>query len=164
MPCLTAKAREMSIFGVGPTWVAVSAVMTLAMFALTRDNPATWTFPWIPAALRVTLGVALILAGVPLFVSSLRVLKRGFPEGKLFTRGPYAMCRHPLYASWVTLIVPGMVLLNDRWPGLVVVLGMWISLRLLVRKEEAWLEQTFGDDYRHYKKQTPACAPLFWRR
>ena len=57
-----------------------------------------------------------------------------------------------------------VVLLADRWPGFVVLVGMWLALRLLVRKEEAWLEETFGDDYRAYKARTPACCPLLWRR
>jgi protein-S-isoprenylcysteine O-methyltransferase Ste14 len=96
-------------------------------------------------------------------VSALVVLNRGFPKGELFTGGPYALCRHPIYGSWCALIVPGIVLLVNRWPGFVVVALMWGALRLLCRREEAWLLRTFGETYRVYLARTPAVWPRPWR-
>ena len=39
---------------------------------------------------------------------------------------------------------------------------MYIALRWLVRDEEAWLEQTFGEAYRAYRRRVPAVMPTGW--
>ena len=73
------------------------------------------------------------------------------------------MCRHPVYGAWVVFNVPGLVLLANSWIGLFVPVLMYVTLRLLVRREETYLEQTFGEEYRRYRERTPAVFPLPWR-
>lgn len=43
---------------------------------------------------------------------------------------------------------------------------MYALLRLFVHKEETWLEETFQDQYRDYRRRVPAVLPLprFWVR
>jgi len=45
--------------------------------------------------LLATIGGVMVAIDVPFFVAALATLQRGFPKGELFTRGVYAMCRHP---------------------------------------------------------------------
>jgi hypothetical protein len=42
-------------------------------------------------------------------------------------------------------VEPGLVLLSDSWLGLFTPLPMYAALRVMVRAEEAWLEERFGD-------------------
>ncbi len=150
----------MSIFGVGPWFVLLSAVYTAAALGIRSLDPAFFTIP-APRWLTLLTGAALLAVGVPFFVAALVRLSRGFPRGELFTRGVY--CRHPVYGAWVVFNVPGIVLLANNWLGLSVPLLMWATLRLLVRKEERYLEQTFGEAYQAYRARTPAVLPLLWR-
>ena len=55
---------------------------------------------------------------------------------------------------------PRYVFLINSWIGLTAPLVMYIFLRILVRKEEEYLEQKFGEEYIAYKKMTPAVLPL----
>ena len=128
--------------------------------------PGTFSLAFAPRAVVVAVGLLLLAAGIPLCVAGVIRLARGFPKGELFTRGAYGLCRHPIYASWIVLTVPGMVLLADSWIGLLVPVAMYVALRLLVREEEQWLERTFGDEYRAYRNRVPAVLPLprWWRR
>jgi protein-S-isoprenylcysteine O-methyltransferase Ste14 len=156
--------KRMTIFGVGPWFVLLSGVYTVAALALRRTDPAFYAIPQaIPRAAQVGLGALLLAVGIPFFLWSLVILKRGFPQGKLFVDGPYATCRHPVYGCWVVFNVPGMVLLVGTWLGLLVPVLMYVTLRLLVRHEEKWLEDTFGDAYRTYRAKTPAVFPLLRR-
>jgi protein-S-isoprenylcysteine O-methyltransferase Ste14 len=116
--------------------------------------------PWPPRPWVIAVGAALLAVGLPMCVAAVITLARDFEAGKLFTGGPYAWCRHPIYASWVVFNVPGMVLLADSWLGLLVPIPMYVALRLLVREEERWLEQTFGDAYRAYRARVPAVLPI----
>ena len=78
---------------------------------------------------------------------------------ELVTDGIYRCCRHPLYASWVVFIVPGIVFLVNSWIGLTIPIFMYFVLRILVRKEEIYLASVFGSEYSDYKKRVPCILP-----
>jgi protein-S-isoprenylcysteine O-methyltransferase Ste14 len=59
----------------------------------------------------------------------------------------------------VIFIVPGIALLVDSWIGLTTPIFMVVMLRILVRKEEAYLEGVFGSQYIEYKKKVPCIMP-----
>lgn len=153
----------MSIFGVGPWFVLLSAIYTVAAIVIRAQDPAYFQIPYVPYWVLALAGIILLAIGIPFFGVALAQLIRGFPQGKLFTRGVYGICRHPVYGAWVVFNVPGMVLLLNSWLGLLVPVLMYLTLRLLVRREEEHLEQVFGEEYRRYRRRTPAVFPLLWR-
>ena len=71
----------------------------------------------------------------------------------------YGIIRHPLYASITILIVPGCVLLLNKFMGLTVPIIMYITFRLLIGKEEKRLINNFGEEYLKYKKNVNAMFP-----
>ncbi len=156
-------AQRMSIFGIGPWFVLLSAIYTIAAITIRAQDPHFFQIPYVPHWVLVLMGVLLLAVGLPFFGFALAQLIRGFPAGKLFTNGVYGRCRHPVYGAWVVFNVPGMVLIINSWLGLVVPVLMYVTLRLLVRQEEESLEQIFGDEYREYRNRTPAVFPVLWR-
>lgn len=100
----------------------------------------------------------LILAGFWLLAAAWRVLYAAQGSHVLATSGPYAKIRHPQYVGFVAIMF-GFLL---QWPTLITVamfpIMVWVYGRL-ARREEAEMEQEFGDDYRAYKRRTPAFFP-----
>ena len=86
---------KMSIFGVGPWFVLLSAVYTIPAIVLRAQDPTYFQIPYVPYWLLALVGVVLLAIGLPFFVVALIQLAHGFPQGKLFTGGVYGMCRHP---------------------------------------------------------------------
>jgi len=154
---------KMSIFGVGPLFVVLSLAYGFVTLAATYNWPEVFCLWFVPRWLTIGLGALLLALGLPFFVLSLVILNREFEQGKLMCRGAYRFCRHPVYGSWVVFNAPGFVLLANSWLGLSVPFLMYATLRLLVRKEEKWCEETFGDAYRAYRESTPAVFPALWR-
>jgi protein-S-isoprenylcysteine O-methyltransferase Ste14 len=113
----------------------------------------------VPRYVLAAVGSGLVLAGVPLYVWGLRVFRRAWGQGELATTGPYARCRHPIYATWIFLIVPGVCLLTGSWLVLTAPLAMYAAARLFVWKEEADLERRFGEAYRAWRRRTGAFVP-----
>jgi protein-S-isoprenylcysteine O-methyltransferase Ste14 len=155
-----AYALLMSRHGVGPKWTLLSLLFAAPAIGVRLGYPELVHIPWLPRWLVVALGVALLAVGIPLCVLAIVTLARDFEAGKLFTRGAYGLCRHPIYGSWVVFNVPGLVLLADCWVGLLVPIPMYLALRWLVRAEEDWLERTFGNEYHAYRARVPAVFPL----
>lgn len=78
---------------------------------------------------------------------------------KLATDGVFRCCRHPVYASFVVFLVPGIFLILNSWLGLTTPIFMYTILCILVRKEEKYLENVFGVEYVEYKKRVPIILP-----
>lgn len=154
--------QDMTVFGVGPKFAGMSILFAFLIYAYSSDYPQNFQMGHIPATVRNVLGYVLIVLGIPLWILSGVTVIKGFKAAKFCTTGVYEICRHPLYASWTILIVPGIVLLSDNWLGLAIPLMMIILLKLMVREEEAWLEKRFGASYRAYKNRVPGILPIGW--
>ena len=70
---------------------------------------------------------------------------RAYNADKLCTDGAFGLCRHPVYASWTVLLLPGIALLIGSWILLTIPVVMAAILRWLVREEEEYLAERFGE-------------------
>lgn len=70
---------------------------------------------------------------------------------KLFTGGPYAYTRHPYYAGAI-LVGVGLYLQLNYWLApLMIPVAFFVAY--VVKKEDAFLEQKFGQTFVTYKKK-----------
>ncbi|MFC7237295.1 methyltransferase family protein [Saliphagus sp. GCM10025317] len=101
-------------------------------------------------------GLALIGWGVFVngwaFYSIAKTIGRG--ERQLVTTGPYSFSRNPIYVGWTMLYAGFALLKNNGWIALflpaVIAITHWATHR-----EEQWLEQEFGEEYRAYRRRVP---------
>jgi protein-S-isoprenylcysteine O-methyltransferase Ste14 len=101
----------------------------------------------------------MILTGLTIITTSYRYLRAARETQTLCTDGPYAIVRHPLYATWIWFILPGMALLL-RLPFLL--LGaplMYLVTRQRLPREEAPIEAEFGEKYVTYRENVGALVP-----
>lgn len=102
------------------------------------------------------IGVALCAAGLLLLLWSLISFGRSFRVGidadhpdRLVTTGIFAFSRNPIYAGFAAILV-GQFLIFPDWILLVyVAAAMWLFHRQVLR-EEAFLQQHYGDEYLAY--------------
>jgi len=67
--------------------------------------------------------------------------------------GPYRFSRHPMYLGMAVLLIGVWLLLGTLTPAVVVPAFVCIMELRFIRAEEASMEQTFGADYRDYRKK-----------
>lgn len=151
--------ETMSRWGVGPVFASLSIGYGMVMMAISLYFWPAFTIPFVPYRLLCTLGIVLILVGIPFFVISVVTVMRAYNANELVTDGVFRWCRHPLYASWVVFIVPGIVLLVNSWLGLTTPVFMYFLLYKLVGKEEDYLESLFGSTYLEYTQRVPCILP-----
>jgi len=73
------------------------------------------------------------------------------PTKSIVRQGPFGRTRNPIYISFVLFDLGVALLMNNLWIMLVLVPLMLYVDRAIVRGEERYLEQQFGDDYLDYK-------------
>ena len=106
-------------------------------------------------------GGAISLAGLAFggwaFVTFIRAKTTPHPNhpvSALVTRGPYRVSRNPMYVG-LSVFTAGLALVANT-PWILAVLPLvWLALRrLVIGREEAYLERRFGDEYRAFKART----------
>ncbi|MDQ2669363.1 MAG: isoprenylcysteine carboxylmethyltransferase family protein [Gemmatimonadota bacterium] len=98
----------------------------------------------------VVAGLALMAAGLVTFVGARTAVMPHLPARRLVTSGPYRFTRNPMYLG-LTIAYAGIALLIDTaWPLIVLPLVLALLVRVVIRREERYLEHAFGGEYREY--------------
>jgi len=107
-----------------------------------------------------TLGAIWILLGLLLAVWAMLTFRQAGTSpnptratAALAVQGPYALTRNPMYLGMALICVGVGLLANMLWPLLSVPLVLVLIDRVVIRKEERYLEAKFGDLYRQYKSR-----------
>lgn len=80
----------------------------------------------------------------------------------LVTSGPYRWVRHPLYTTGFLSYIGFILLSENAFIAVMVLIGM-VFLRIRLPKEEAHLIERFGDAYRDYMRRTGTFLPKIMR-
>lgn len=111
-------------------------------------------------AIMYTLGVIWILLGLLLLIWAMMTFRRAgtspiphVPTATLTAAGPYRWTRNPMYLAMGLISVGISLAGNALWPLLFVLVVLVLIDRLVIRKEERYLDAKFGDAYRQYKSR-----------
>lgn len=108
----------------------------------------------------VVVGLALVLAGALLALWGAITFRRHGTAvvpiraaTSLVQNGPYRFTRNPMYLGFTLAYLGTATALNAMWPLLLLPMALVLLFRLVIRKEERHLWDTFGDDYVQYRKR-----------
>jgi protein-S-isoprenylcysteine O-methyltransferase Ste14 len=83
-----------------------------------------------------------------------------YRDHALVRTGPYAIVRHPIYASLLAILLCTLFLLTP-WQWIPVSLAVFIcGTEIRVRSEERLLASRFGSQFDAYRKSVPAYIPF----
>ncbi len=155
--------KRPSITAIGPTRAGLlleCLAIFIAFFCrLPEDPPPEW---WRIAGSMLCVPVAAVL-----MFSAVRHLGRQFrihaglyEDHQLVTGGPYAIVRHPIYTSLLTMLVSTLFLFT-RWQWVVPALALYIAgTEIRVHTEDSLLASRFGERFLEYKRRVPAYVPF----
>ncbi len=156
------NTKQMTRWGIGPKFTIISLIYTAIVFAIQNTIFSEFRFVIYSTLINKILGIVLMLIGFIIFLIPAFTIDKYFYEGKLCTKGIYAYLRHPIYASWISFIVPGIVILRGSTLGITIPIFMYIIFRALIPVEEKYLMDKFGDEYLEYQSKVWAVFPKLW--
>jgi protein-S-isoprenylcysteine O-methyltransferase Ste14 len=121
----------------------------------------------VPGLARIVASMALAPVGtvfgwlaVRHLGKQLRILAGLYPDHELIRTGPYAIVRHPVYASlFLMMLATGLLL--ARWPMLLLGTALYIAgTEIRIRVEEGLLRARFGEEFEAYRRMVPAYLPF----
>ncbi|MGD8536505.1 MAG: methyltransferase [Candidatus Aminicenantes bacterium] len=152
--------KQMTLIGVGLKFAIISVLFSAIIFAVHFLWMSHLTIP-IPRIFTQVLGILLVMVGVPIYLISGLTIHKYFHDGQLATKGIYGFFRHPIYGSWIVFIVPGIVLLINSLIGLTVPVFMYGVFKILIVKEDKYLEEKFGEEFFEYRRRVGEVFPKF---
>ena len=118
-----------------------------------------WAVPIPMFGMRIP-GRILIAFALALMVWSIIVMARAGttpnptrPTTALLTTGPFRLTRNPMYLAWELIVVGVGLAANAPWVILMAIPAAFLTGRLVIDKEERYLDSTFGSAYRDYKSR-----------
>ena len=120
------------------------------VFPISRASPAHWVSATI-AAFMMLGGVTLALAAIRNFTEAATPVPTNQPTRTLVTSGLHGWTRNPIYVGILLVYLGIGLVVRSPWIMLLAVPLAIIIHYGVIAREEAYLEERFGDAYRDYK-------------
>ena len=147
-----ARLKDVANLGwIRPPLVYASAIAAGALL--------TWLWP-LPFALpaAVPIGGTTVLAAVVLFVASVRALRAAGtpvpgnqPTATIVRSGPFRFSRNPIYVAFFLLQLGIALWIGSFWMLATLIPAAALVAGVVVRREERYLEDRFGQEYSSYR-------------
>jgi protein-S-isoprenylcysteine O-methyltransferase Ste14 len=119
-----------------------------------------WRMPIVGSGGPLWAALALSILGVAIVALAARALRAAGtnvdplrPTTAIVTAGPYRFSRNPIYVG-LTLLYLGLASAFNTWWAVIVLVPILAIMHLgVVRREERYLEQKFGEPYREYRSR-----------
>ena len=150
----------MTAWGVGPKLAKILLLYLAFTVILQFIRPDIFTITQISYLASASFGLLLIVVGLGMWTLGARVIHRAINEDRLLTKGIYVFVRNPMYSGIMIFFSTGLALCFRSWLMLTVPLVAYIVCKLLIKEEERYLEEKFGQEFLDYKFKVNALIPF----
>lgn len=154
--------EHLPMFGVGPYLVGTIAVITIfSIIASFYKIIPVYNLIQLNIVFEV-LGILSIIFGVGLWLSAVVNSRVGdnIKKNNLVTTGVYAYVAHPIYACFLFLAI-GLILISNNILLFILPILFWVLFTIvLIKTEEKWLIDKYGDEYIKYLKKVNRFIPF----
>lgn len=106
------------------------------------------------------IGLGIFLAEIGFIIYSFKIFKRAKtnikpwePTERLITTGVFQYSRNPLYLMFNLMPIGLGIFFDNFWLLISLFPSAYFLYHIAIKKEEAYLEVTFGEEYLEYKKK-----------
>lgn len=130
------------------------------LLAIIAGIACGWIWPWsiVPHAYALTIGIVLSVVAITSLAALSQAFKRHATPADptrettaIANTGPFRFSRNPVYVTFAVLQAAIGFFLNNAWILVLIVPAMAAIQHVVVRREEAYLEVRFGEEYLKYK-------------
>lgn len=122
------------------------------LFPVAVFSENIFIFRILGSLILLLLGILLVICAVKTLFSS-NVDPRFKPVERIVSSGPFKFTRNPMYVSFTLIYLGISAIFNSFWPILFLPIILLVINYGVIRREEAYLEEIFGEEYRNYKNK-----------
>jgi protein-S-isoprenylcysteine O-methyltransferase Ste14 len=106
------------------------------------------------------LGLIWFAIGIVFWICSAVYFLKYFKPGELITKGPFGLCRNPIYSSIIVFIIPSLALIFHSGLTFTISVVLYIGFKLSIHGEVNVLRRIFGEKYENYEKKVNEIIPF----
>jgi len=151
---------SMTLFGCGPRLALLCLPYVILSLIVMYKYPEFFNLRFLDFAFAKVAGFSWLGLGIIFWIYSAIYFLKYFKPGKLITKGPFALCRNPIYSSIIVFIIPALALIFHSGLLFTVSLVLYIGFKISIHGEVNILRKIFGEKYEEYEKSANEIIPF----
>jgi len=151
---------SMTLFGCGPRLALLCLPYIILSLTIMIRYPEFLDLRFLDLTLLKIIGVIWLGMGLIFWGYSAVYFIKYFKPGTLLTKGPFAICRNPIYSSIIVFIIPALGIIFHSGLTLSIALVLYIGFKISIHGETSVLRKIFGEEYDKYEKSVNEIIPL----
>ena len=151
---------SMTLFGCGPRLALLCLPYIILSLTVMFRYPEFFDLRFLDLPSVKVLGFVWLCLGIIFWIYSAIFFLKYFKPGKLITRGPFALCRNPIYSSIIVFIIPSLALIFHSGLIFSISLVLYLGFRISIHGETNVLRRIFGEEYEIYEKSSNEIIPF----
>ncbi|KPL10315.1 MAG: hypothetical protein AMS26_21640, partial [Bacteroides sp. SM23_62] len=156
-------SKKLTFWGTSPIIFALTILFAIPIAIVNYYYKPIFKIGIVPYKVLIIIAFLLLVTGIPLYLKTLMVLKAAHKKQELITNGVFSICRNPLFAVVIFLLLPGILLLFNSWLLLTIPCFMFLMFKIFIIREEHLMANEFGQEYIDYKNSTSTIFPKIWK-
>ena len=152
--------RERTWGGIGPKLALITLPYVVLSIVVMQRDPTFLALTFLNPDAAGLAGGLLLAVGCVFWSWAAIVFLTDFKKGELIARGPYGLCRNPIYASFIVFLLPALSLMVRSGMILTIDLALYINFKIAIHGERLPLQQTFGEQYDAYSRRVNELFPF----
>lgn len=151
---------SMTYGGIGPRLALLCLPYIILSLIVMINYPEFFDLKFIDFPLVKAFGFIWLGLGIIFWIWSAIYFLKYFKQGKLITKGPFGLCRNPIYSSLIVFIIPSLGLIFNSGLILSISVVLYIGFRISIHGETNVLKRTFGEEYQLYENTVNEMFPF----
>jgi protein-S-isoprenylcysteine O-methyltransferase Ste14 len=150
----------MTLFGCGPKLALICLPYVILSIVVMFRFPEFFNLKFFDFPYVQVLGYVWLGLGIIFWIYSAIFFLKYFEDGKLIIKGPFALCRNPIYSSIIVFIIPSLALIFHSGLLFSIALVLYIGFKISIHGETNVLRRNFAEDYEKYEKSVNEIIPF----
>ena len=150
----------MTLFGCGPKLAILCLPYIILSSVVMFKYPEFFDLKFLDIIYAKVAGLIWFGIGIIFWIYSAVYFLKFFKPGELITRGPFGLCRNPIYSSVIVFIIPSLALILHSGLIFSISLVMYIGFKISIHGEANVLRKIFGEKYEIYEKSVNEIFPF----
>ena len=151
---------SMTLFGCGPKLALLCLPYIILSLIVMYMYPGFFDLRFLNSIYAKVTGLIWLGFGITFWIYSAVFFLKYFKPGELITRGPFGLCRNPIYSSIIIFIIPSMALIFHSGLIFSISLVLYIGFKISIHGETNVLKRIFGEEYEKYEKSVNEIIPF----
>jgi protein-S-isoprenylcysteine O-methyltransferase Ste14 len=150
----------MTLFGCGPKLALICLPYILLSIIIMIRYPDFFNLGFLDLTLFKIFGAIWLGLGLIFWVYAATYFLKYFQPGNLITKGPFGLCRNPIYSAIIVFIIPALAIIFHSGLTFSIAVVLYTGFKISIHGETIVLRRLFGEAYEIYEKSVNEIFPF----